>query len=81
MLADALVSIATGGDEITALRTYSAVRCRLIAPMTPAVEHVASFAWDGTTLQQARLAMNAAMRAEWEFLTRLPDPHPAPVPG
>lgn len=72
ILADALISISKGTDETEALRAYADHRQRLIEPMLPAVDHMASFGWDGASLQQAHLALNAAMRAEWDFLMALP---------
>jgi hypothetical protein len=39
--------------------------------MIPAVEHAASYRWSMASLQRAHLAMNAAMRAEWNYLDYL----------
>jgi flavin-dependent dehydrogenase len=73
LLARAVVDMADGEPESRAMAAYELESRRLTAPMLPAVEHAASFAWDAASLQGAHRAMNAAMRAEWEFLTGLGD--------
>lgn len=72
LLAEALISIAKGIDEGEALRGYADRHRHLTAPMMAPVEHMASFRWNGVSLQQAHLRMNAAMRAEWDYLMALP---------
>lgn len=71
LLARAVLKAAGGGDEPAALAGYARRRWRLAAPMIPAVEHLASFRWSLASLQRAHLAMNAAMRAEWNYLDAL----------
>jgi flavin-dependent dehydrogenase len=66
LLARAVLAAAGGEAEQVALAGYARQRWRLIAPMIPAVAHVASYRWDAASLQRAHRAMGAAMRAEWE---------------
>jgi flavin-dependent dehydrogenase len=71
LLARAVLSIGRGVPEPVALAGYARQRWRLTAPMIPAVEHAASYRWSMASLQRAHLAMNAAMRAEWNYLDYL----------
>lgn len=71
LVARALLEIAGGTYAPAALAGYARQRWRLAAPMIPAVEHVASYRWSLASLQRAHLAMNAAMRAEWEYVSSL----------
>jgi hypothetical protein len=67
-----LLARAVLADGPGSLAGYERERERLAAPMIPAVAHVASFGGDPASLRQAHRAMNAAMRAEWDYLTGLP---------
>jgi flavin-dependent dehydrogenase len=71
LLARAVLEIAGGAYEPAALAGYARQRWRLTAPMIPAVEHVASYQWSMSSLQQAHRTMNAAMRGEWNYLDYL----------
>ena len=72
LLARAVLAIARGVPAAAARAGYARQRWLLTAPMIPAVEHAASYRWSLTSLQRAHLAMNAAMRAEWNYLDYLP---------
>ncbi|MCU1345329.1 MAG: monooxygenase FAD-binding [Acidimicrobiia bacterium] len=74
LLARSVIDIADGVDETSALAHYAFTRRALAAPMMPAVAHLASFQWTLESAQAAQLEINQAMRAEWEVLSRLPDP-------
>ncbi len=68
LLSDALVAVARGADEGSALNAYQRERNRLAAPMMPAVARLAGFGWDNTNVEDAFRAMSAAMRTEWDHL-------------
>lgn len=66
-----LLARAVLSDGPGSLAGYARERARLAAPMIPAVAHAASFRWSPDSLRRAHRAINAALRAEWDYLAGL----------
>jgi flavin-dependent dehydrogenase len=71
LLSRSVIAVFQGETEARALESYANSRQQLIAPMIPAIEHAATMAWTADSLKRAHLQMNAAMRAEWDYLSAL----------
>jgi flavin-dependent dehydrogenase len=71
LLARHVVRMFRGAAESAALARYATVRASLADPMMDAVAFLATYSWAPSEVKHAHLAMNQAMRDEWNDLRTL----------